>query len=158
MHDLTDWTETVRPACLTGLMHGLLECSVRPVDCCQHCGQPYLGEIDPNVRPSRCTTATAATACRTILPRHLPFHAPVHEPHVSDTAVGDGSPIPITDLSIQPIADTDIYNANPTPTPPGLAGRASASRTVDPLDLGPMNILCDHCEAPHWIDEPVPLS
>src|SRR5579871_599708 len=36
MHDLTDWTETVRPACLTGLMHGLLECSVRPVDCCQH--------------------------------------------------------------------------------------------------------------------------
>ena len=52
----------------------------------------------------------------------------------------------------------NVDDINPTPTPPGLAGRAAAFRTVQPLDLGPMNILCDYCEARHWIDERVPSS
>ena len=106
------------------------------------------------MRPATATTATTATTAavyQAILPRPLPSHVPVQEHH------------PAANLPERPITDTgadnlNVDDVNPTPTPPGLAGRAAASRTVQPLDLGPMNILCDYCEARHWVDERVPSS
>ena len=99
---------------------------------------------------------TTATSYQAILPRPLPSHVPVREPHyAADTAVGDGLHSATINLPEQPIVDTsvdnlnDVDNVNPTPTPPGLAGRAAASRTMQPLDLGPMNILYDYYEARH---------
>jgi hypothetical protein len=43
----------------------------------------------------------------------------------------------------------NVDDIHPTPTPPGLAELAAASRTVQPLDLGPMNIECNNCNARH---------
>ena len=66
-----------------------------------------------------------------------------------------------TSQSQRPVADTDIRDVGliaPTPTPPGLAGCAAASITVEPLDLGPMDVLCDCCGARHWLDERVSSS
>ena len=98
-------------------------------------------------------SATTTASYQAILPRPLPSHVPVGQPQdVVDTTVADGRPRATVDPSERPIPNTivdDADDVNPTPTPPGLAGRAAAFRTVQPLDLGPMNILCDFCEARH---------
>ena len=80
----------------------------------------------------------------------MPSHVPVREPHpAADTAVGDGRHGATANLPERPITDTgvnnldDVDDVNPTLTPLGLAGRAAAFRTVQPLNLGPMNILYD---------------
>jgi hypothetical protein len=52
----------------------------------------------------------------------------------------------------------DICDINPTPMPPGFAGHAATSRTVELLDLSAMDVLCDYCNARHWNDERVPSS
>lgn len=115
-----------------------------------------LEEIDLNVRSLRSATAAAVAAaaatrscCPALLPRPLPSHVPVQGPRgaadTPDTAVYTDGHQPAaaaaTSQSLRPRLDTDIDDSNPMPTPPGLSGLAAASLTVEPLDLGPMNVL-----------------